>query len=100
MLGTIQFDFPIGGPNDRFARNRVRLTAICTLLTANWTDPERASVDVNHVGHNANHTADWADEGQLWLRIVTLNLTCPVCAASSTGRRNTCLEFTRWSLKS
>jgi hypothetical protein len=96
MLGAIQFDFPIRRPNYRFANEAAFPAVIGTFVPADGACVVRASVDVNHVGHNANHTADWADKGQPWLRITTLNLTCPVCAASSTGRCNTiqCIDST------
>lgn len=58
MLGAIEFDFPIGRPNNGFVANCIRLAAVRTHSTADGARLVRTPVDVNHVGHEANCTAD------------------------------------------
>jgi len=62
MLGAIQFDFPIRRPNYRFVNEAIFSAVIGTLVPADGAGVVRASVDVNHIGHNANYTAHLADE--------------------------------------
>ena len=50
MLGAVEFDFPINGPNDRFASNPIRAAAVRALLTAQRTRLIRTSVDVHDIG--------------------------------------------------
>ncbi len=61
MLGAVEFDFPIGRPNDRLVGNSIRVATIRALLAANRTRLVRASVDVNHVRHFPDYTADAGD---------------------------------------
>ena len=58
MLGAIQFDFPIRGPNYRFANEAAFAAVIGTLVPPDGAGVVRASVDVNHIGHSANYRAD------------------------------------------
>ncbi len=58
MLGAVEFDFPIGRPNNRLVGNSIRAATIRALLAANRTRLVRVSVDVNHVRHLPDYTAD------------------------------------------
>lgn len=49
MLAAIEFDFPIGGTNNRFVGYCLRVAAVRALLTADRARLIRASVDVDHV---------------------------------------------------
>ena len=93
MLGAIQFDFPIRRPNYRFVNEAIFSAVIGTLVPADGAGVVRASVDVNHIGHNANYTAHLGGRkaAMIWESLHT-NLTCPVCAVVSMGRRNTQLR--------
>jgi len=51
VLGTVQFDFPIGGPDDRLADEIFHAAVVRTFMTADRTRLVRISVDVNYVGH-------------------------------------------------
>ena len=81
MLGAIQFDFPIRRPNYRFVNEAIFSAVIGTLVPADGAGVVRASVDVNHIGHNANYTAHLGGRkaAMIWESLHT-NLTCPVCA--------------------
>jgi hypothetical protein len=57
MLGAVEFDFPIGRPDDRFVSNCIGLAAVRALLTAHRTRLVGASVGVNHVGHCVDYIA-------------------------------------------
>jgi hypothetical protein len=65
MFGAVEFDFPISRPNNRFIGNRIRVAAVRALLTAHRTRFVRASVDVNHVRHWPDYTADARPTGEL-----------------------------------
>jgi hypothetical protein len=58
MLGTMEFNFPIRRSNNGFVGNGIRWAAVSALLTADRTRLVRASVDVDHVGHWPDYTAD------------------------------------------
>ena len=58
MLRAVEFDFPIRRPNDRLALHSVRIATIRALLTAHRTRLVRICVDVNHIGHLRDYTAD------------------------------------------
>jgi hypothetical protein len=51
MLGAVQFNLPIGGPDDRLADQIFHAAVIGTFITAGRTRLVRVSVDVNYVGH-------------------------------------------------
>jgi hypothetical protein len=61
MLGAIEFNFPIRRPNNRFVGNRICVAAVRAFLTAHWTRLVRTPVDVHHVGHVPDYTADTGD---------------------------------------
>jgi hypothetical protein len=61
MLGAIEFNFPIRGPNNRLIDDYICLAAVRALVTAYRTRLVGASVDVNHVGHWPDYTADSAN---------------------------------------
>jgi len=81
MLGAIQFDFPVRRPNYRFVNEAIFSAVIGTLVPADGAGVVRASVDVNHIGHNANYTAHLGGRkaAMIWESLHT-NLTFPVCA--------------------
>jgi hypothetical protein len=58
MLGAIQFNFPISRPNNRFVGYSLRVAPVRALPTTNRTRLVRTSVDVNHVRHWPDYTAD------------------------------------------
>jgi hypothetical protein len=58
MFGTVEFDLPIRGPNNRFVDYNLRVAPVCALLTAHRTRLVGTSVDVKHVGHWPDYTAD------------------------------------------
>jgi hypothetical protein len=58
MLGAIQFNFPISRPNNRFVGCGLRVATVRALLTAHRTCFVGGSVNVNHVGHWPDYTAD------------------------------------------
>jgi hypothetical protein len=51
MLGTIEFNFPIRGPNNGFVGKGIRFAAVSALVTTHGTRLVRAYLDVNHIGH-------------------------------------------------
>jgi hypothetical protein len=51
VVGAMEFDFPISGPNDRFVGNCTRVAAVRALLPAHRTGLVSASANVHHVGH-------------------------------------------------
>src|SRR5580692_6789655 len=61
MLGTIKFDLPIRRPNNRLVGDCICLAPVRALLTAHRTRLVGISVDVDHVGHWSNYTADAGD---------------------------------------
>jgi hypothetical protein len=58
MLGTIEFNFPIGGPNNGFVGKGIRFAVISALVTTHGTRLVRASADVNHVRHWSDYIAN------------------------------------------
>jgi hypothetical protein len=56
--GAEEFDFPIRGPNDRFASNCIRVAAVRALLAAHRACFVRTSVDVNDVRHSPDYIAN------------------------------------------
>ena len=58
MVTAVEFDFPIRRPNDRLVRHSIGIAAIRALLTAHRTRLVRICVDVNHIGHSQDYTAD------------------------------------------
>jgi hypothetical protein len=58
MHGAVEFDFPIRRSNSRLVGNCIRLAPIRALLAGHRTRLVRASLDVNHVQHWRDYTAD------------------------------------------
>jgi hypothetical protein len=58
MLGTIEFNFPIRGPNNGFVGKGIRFAAVSALVTTHGTSLVRAYVDVNHIGHRPDYIAN------------------------------------------
>jgi hypothetical protein len=58
VLGAEEFDFPISRPNDWFIGDCIRLAPVRALLTAHRTRLVGVSVDVDHVGHWPDYSAD------------------------------------------
>ena len=65
MLGTIEFNFPISGPNDRLVGYNLRVAAVGAFLTAHRTRLVRTPVDVNHVRHWPDYTANAGPTSEL-----------------------------------
>jgi hypothetical protein len=61
MHGAVEFNLPIRRPNNRLVGDCIRLAAIRALLAAHRTRLVRASVNVHHVGHWPDYTADTGD---------------------------------------
>jgi hypothetical protein len=59
MRGAVEFNFPIRRSNNRFVGNSIRVAAVRALVTADRARLVRASVDVDHVGHWLDYTADY-----------------------------------------
>lgn len=58
MLGAVEFDFPSNRPNNRFVGGRIHIAAVRAFMAANRARLVRVSVDMHHVGHRPDYTAD------------------------------------------